>query len=503
MDELTARTNGRARTPFALTRTSLASLPVDILRPTYALPELSPGIVHIGVGNFHRAHMAWYTHRLMQDGGATDWAILGAGARPYDAVMREKLLAQDCLTTLLQLDPDESRVEVTGTMVHYLPVAEGHAPMIAAMADPRTRIVSMTVTEGGYYCSAEGTLDVDHPDIRHDAAGGPPRTVFGAMVAALRLRRDLGHGAFTGLSCDNLQGNGDVLRLTLVGLAEEQDPDLARWIDDTASFPNSMVDCIVPATGPREIEMVRDKGIWDRAPVTHERFRQWVIEDDFAAGRPDWDAAGATFASDVAPYEHMKLRLLNAGHQILANPGEVLSLPTIADCMADPEISGYFRHVLRTEVAPHVESVPGTTPMDYISTISGRFANPLIHDTVRRVAFDGSSRHPGFVLPTIRDALAVGAPLGGLALVEALWCRMCEGTREDGSTIEPNDPHWEKRHRAALASRDDPRAWIAQVDIYDDLRQSETFTTSFAAHLDRVRSDGARAAIRGYLGANA
>ncbi|MEM9795628.1 MAG: mannitol dehydrogenase family protein [Pseudomonadota bacterium] len=478
----------------------LDALPPLVITPSYAAAELSPGIVHIGVGNFHRAHMAWYTHRLMQAGSARDWAILGGGVRPYDAEMRQRLLAQDGLTTLLQLDAEDMRVEVTAPMVDYLPVAEGHGPLIAAMSDPRIRIVSLTVTEGGYYRKATGDLDIDHPDLRHDAdLTYAPRTVFGAMVAALRTRRAAGAEAFTALSCDNLQGNGTVLRAAILGLAERQEAELASWIAHHATFPDSMVDCIVPATGPRELAMARAHGIEDAAPVTHERFRQWVIEDHFACGRPDWDKVGATFVDDVRPYEEMKLRLLNAGHQVLANAGELLGLDTIAECMADPDVGGLFQRVLSAEVAPHVAAVPGVTPADYIGTISKRFANPLIHDTVRRVAFDGSSRHPGFILPTLRDALAVGAAIEGLALSQALWCRMCVGKREDGTAITPNDPHWDRRQTAAMAACDDPAAWLAQADIYGDLAEATPLTDAFARMLSRVIQRGTRDAIGAYL----
>ena len=491
MDELTL---------VPLSDRTLDRLPEGVLRPCYDRAALAPGIVHIGTGNFHRAHQAWYLHRLMQEGRAQGWAILGAGVRPFDAEMRDRLLAQDYLTTLIQLDPADRAVEVTGSMIGYVPVEEGHGPLIAAMADPRIRIVSLTVTEGGYYLDAAGAVDMAHPDMAHDAAhGSAPRTAFGAMVAALRARRAAGQGPFTGLSCDNLQGNGDVLRQAVTGLARAQDPALADWIEAEGAFPNAMVDCIVPATGEAERAMARAAGIADAAPVTHEPFRQWVIEDRFPAGRPPWEEVGATLTRDVHAFEAMKLRLLNAGHQVLANAGEVLGLATIADCMADPEVASFLGAVLGREVAPHVAPVPGRTPAEYIDLISGRFANPLIHDTVRRVAFDGSSRHATFVAPTVRDALAAGAPLGGLALVEAMWARMCAGTREDGSAIEANDPHWDARRRAALAARDDPGSWLAQRDVYGDIGREDRFARSFAAWLRTLWSDGAREALRRYV----
>ena len=483
-----------------LSDATLADLPESIARPVYERAALTPGIVHIGLGNFHRAHQAWYLHRLLQLGLDHDWAIIGAGVRPYDAAQREKLMRQDCLSTLIELDPSGTSAEVVGAMIDYVPVEEGNAALIRQMSDPAIRIVALTVTEGGYFLDpATKGFDAAHPDLRHDAAHPDrPCTAFGAMVAALRIRRDRGIAPFTGQSCDNLQGNGAVLRRTLVSLARATDPDLAGWIDANCTFPNSMVDCIVPATGPRELALARELGIDDAVPVTHESFRQWVIEDDFCAGRPDWERAGATFSDRVHDYEALKIRILNAGHQIIASPGEILSIGTIPDCMAHPLIRALFRKVQHEEIMPHVEPVPDFTPEAYFDLVSRRFSNPAVADTTRRVAFDGSSRHPGFVLPSLRDGLGAGAPVEGLALVEALWARMCEGTREDGSVIEANDPFWNSLHAAAKAARDHPRVWLEQRRFYGDLIEAPRFAGAFERWLDRIWSDGCEASLQAY-----
>ena len=481
-----------------LSNATLAELKIE--RPRYDRTTLTPGIVHIGVGNFHRAHQAWYLPRLMQDGKAHDWAILGAGVRQYDAAMREKLLAQDCLTTLIELDPADISAEVVGSMIDYLPIEDSNASLIAAMADPAIRIVALTVTESGYYVDpVTKGFNAVHPDMQHDAANPlTPRSAFGAMVAALRQRREAGHGPFTGLSCDNLQGNGAILRQTVVSLARLSDPDLADWIDANASFPNSMVDCIAPATGPNELALVNDFGIDDAAPVTHEAFRQWVIEDDFCAGRPNWDEVGATFSSDVHAYESMKIRILNAGHQVVANVGEVLGLKTIAECMEHPLISGFFRKVQSEETAQTVHAVPGMTAAEYVELIDGRFSNPRIVDTTRRVAFDGSARHTGFVLPILRDQLTAGRSVNGLALVEALWARMCEGTREDGTMIEANDPLWPELNAVAKQAKTQPEAWLKQSRIYGDLVDAKPFADAFKAWLTLIWDEGCEAAMQRY-----
>ncbi|MGB0927544.1 MAG: mannitol dehydrogenase family protein [Pikeienuella sp.] len=473
---------------------------LEIERPRYDRAGLTPGIVHIGVGNFHRAHQAWYLHRLMQQGDAHDWAIIGAGVRPYDAAMREKLLAQDCLTTLIELKPEATTPEVVGSMIDYLPIEDGNAALIAMMSTPAIRIVALTVTESGYFIDpVTKGFDAAHPDILHDAAHPrTPKTAFGAMVEALRRRRDGGLGPFTGLSCDNLQGNGTILRQTVVSLARMSDPALADWIDSAARFPNSMVDCIAPATGPAEHELCRSLGIHDASPVTHEAFRQWVIEDDFCAGRPQWDAVGATFSDDVHGFETMKIRILNAGHQVLANVGETLGIRTISECMAHPGIAAMFNKVESEEIAATVAPVPGKTPREYVALIQQRFANPRIIDTTRRVAFDGSARHPGFVLPIVRDQLAAGRSVEGLALVEALWARMCAGEREDGSEIEANDPMWDDLRQAAQAAKVRPRAWLEQSRLYGTLNNEAPFAHAFAAWLDLIWDQGCEAALKAY-----
>ncbi len=482
-----------------LSDATLGDLPDGISTPAYDRSKLTPGIVHIGLGNFHRAHQAWYLHRLMQQGLAHDWAIIGAGVRPGDALMRDRLLQQDCLTTLVELDPDSASVEIIGSMIDFVAIDDTNAPLIAAMSDPRIRIVSLTVTEGGYYQSEDGGLDTDHPDIAHDMAKPDrPVTAFGAMIAAYRARRDAGHPAFTGQCCDNLENNGDVLRRTIVGLARLSDPALAQWIDDNARFPNAMVDCIVPATGEAELSFVQNLGVDDAAPVTHENYRQWVIEDRFCAGRPPWEQAGATMTDNVHPYESMKIRVLNAGHQVLANAGEILGLDTIADCMADPVIAAFFHKVQTEEILPYVDAVDGMAALDYLALIERRFANPKIRDTTRRVAFDGSARHPGFVLPILRDALAAGGSIAGLALVEALWARMCAGMREDGTAIEPNDPFWDQLSEAAMRAKSQPSAWLEMRQPYGDLAGDGRFADAFSRWLTTIWVDGTQAALKAY-----
>lgn len=484
-----------------LSNATLGQLADEVRVPRYDRSTLTPGIVHIGLGNFHRAHQAWYLHRLFDAGLNHDWAIIGAGVRAGDALQREKLLAQDCLTTLIELDPSGKSAEICGAMIDFLPVEADNAKLIKQMADPAIRIVSLTVTEGGYFIDpAIGGFDASYPEIQYDAANPDhPTTAFGAIIAALKLRRASGAGPFTCMSCDNLQGNGAVLRQTVVSLAKLSDTGLADWINDTCSFPDSMVDCIVPATGPSEIALANGFGINDAAPVTHENFRQWVIEDNFCAGRPDWEKAGATLTNDVHDYETMKIRILNGGHQIIADAGAVLGLDTIAQTMAYPLIRAVLRKVVTEEIAPHVATVPDCTALEYLDLIDSRFSNPEIADTTRRVAFDGSSRHPGFIVPSIRNGLKAGTPVEGLALVSAAWARYCQGSRENGSEIAPNDPHWALLTATAAAAKSAPERWLEMTQFYGDLSEHSRFSVAFSKWLTKIYAHGMDAALTEYL----
>jgi len=484
-----------------LSNETLKMLPEGVTGPIYDRSRLSPGIVHIGLGNFHRAHQAWYLHRLMQQGEALDWAIIGAGVRLYDADMRDRLLAQDCLTTLIELDPSGKSAEVVGSMIDYIPIEEGNRALIRQMADPAIRIVSLTVTEGGYFLDpATKRFDPTLADIQHDAANPEtPRTAFGAIVAALKARRDTGIGPFTCQSCDNLPGNGAILREVVVRMAKLSDPELSNWIEENVSFPNSMVDCIVPATGLRELELAQEFGIVDAAPVTHEHFRQWVIEDDFCAGRPPLEEVGVTISDKVHDFEALKLRILNGGHQVVAGPAEILGLTTIAETMQHPLIKGLFRKVALDEMAPLIHTVPGMTTEAYVDLIEARFSNPAIVDTVRRVAFDGSSRHTGAVLPIIRDAIVADTPIEGLALSQAIWARMCAGTREDGSVIAPNDPVWDDLLTAAKAAKDDPQIWLEQRHFYGEIADDTRFCDAFARLLTALYIDGLEVTLAAYI----
>lgn len=475
----------------------------DVAVPAYARADLRPGIVHVGLGNFHRAHQAVYLDDLFNRGLGHDWAIVGAGVRAGDGAMRDRLAAQDWLTTVVELDPAAHGARVTGVMTDFLPVVSGNGPLVAAMSDPATRIVSLTVTEGGYYIdAATGHFDPTHPDIVADVANPQaPGTVFGAIIAALRQRRAAGIAPFTVMSCDNLPGNGHVTQAAVQGLAALVDPDLAAWITGEVAFPNAMVDRITPATGPREIAMLATEfGIDDASPVFCEPFRQWVMEDRFTLGRPALEEVGVTFTDRVEAFETMKIRILNGGHAIIAYPAGILGIEFVHEAMAHPLIAAFLRKVEIDDILPIVPSVPDTDTSAYLTLIENRFANPEVGDTVRRLCLDGTNRQPKFILPSVRDNLAAGRGVDGLALVSALWCRYCFGTDEAGSAIAPNDPDWDRLVVCAQAARQDPAAWLAMADIYGDLAQAPAFADAFARALAALWSDGTQAVLRAYVG---
>lgn len=476
--------------------------PVPVAHPAYDRSRLTPGIVHIGLGNFHRAHMAVYLDDLFATGEAMDWAILGAGVRAPDSRMRDALKAQDFLSTVIELDPAGKTARRIGAMVDFIEVQPDNSALIAAMTQPEIRIVSLTVTEGGYYVDpATGRFDPTHPDIRADAANPDrPATAFGAILAALKARRAKGIVPFTVMSCDNLPGNGHVTRAAVAGLARLSDPALADWVEAEVAFPNGMVDRITPATGPRERAMAAAFGLADDpVPVTCEPFRQWVLEDHFPAGRPPLEKVGVTFTDHVHAYEAMKIRILNGGHAIIAYPGGLLDIEYVHEAMAEPLISGFLDKVERDEIIPIVPPVPGTDLDAYYILIRERFSNPEVADTERRLCLDGSNRQPKFIIPSIADNLARGHLPRGLILESALWCRYCMGLSDGGTVIEPNDPNWSRLQANARAAASDPAVWLGMEDIYGDLGRDPRVQATFAGFLTDLGARGVRAVLADFL----
>lgn len=482
-----------------LSNATLSDLPVAV--PGYDRAALTGGIVHFGLGNFHRAHQAVYLDRLLNTGQGHDFAIIGAGVMPADAAARDVLAGQDFLYTVVEQSAGASDPRVIGAMIDYLPPGDP-AGTIARLADPATRIVSLTITEGGYFIdAATGHFDPTHPAIAADGANpDAPKTVFGLIVAGLRARRAAGVQPFTVMCCDNIPHNGVVTREAVVETARLSDPELAGWIAANVAFPNGMVDRITPATSDRERAMIRDMGVDDASPVFCEDFIQWVLEDNFPAGRPALEQVGVQFVPDVTPYEMMKIRILNGGHAIIAYPSGLMDIHFVHEGMQNDLVRAFLDKVEADEVIPAVPPVPDTDLNAYFAKVKERCANPKIGDTIRRLCLDGSNRQPKFIIPTIADRLAAGQPVDGLALESALWCRYCAGVTDSGAVIEPNDPNWDRLTAAAQAAKADPAAWLGMADIYGATGQDARFAEPFGRWLAMLWDQGTAATLRAYLG---
>ncbi|OXT00236.1 mannitol dehydrogenase [Notoacmeibacter marinus] len=468
--------------------------------PSYDRSALKPGILHIGVGNFHRAHQAAYLDRLFETGRDHDWALCGAGLMAFDSKVHDALAKQDFLSTTVAQEANSTTLRITGPMVEFV-VPENPQAIIDRLADPAIRIVSLTITEGGYFLDATGHFDSRHPAILADAGShSTPKTVFGVIVSALRARRNAGQKAFTVMSCDNLPHNGRIAREAVAGLARMIDSELADWIDEHVTFPNAMVDRITPATGERERKLVRDHfGIDDAWPVFCEEFSQWVLEDKFADGRPALETVGVKFVDDVTPYEAMKIRILNGGHAIIAYSAALMDIHFVHEAMQNDLVRRFLTKVEEEEIIPVVPPVPETDLGDYHRLTQRRFANPKIGDTVRRLCFDGSNRQPKFILPSIVDNLDRGRPPVGLALESALWCRYCYGQTDSGASVAPNDPAWDRLTETAKTAKTNPDAWLGMRDVYGDLAKDERFGRLFADWLARLWRDGTKRTLAFYL----
>jgi mannitol 2-dehydrogenase len=488
-----------------MTKLSLASLRglnAAVSVPKYARSSLTPGIVHFGVGNFHRAHLAVYMDDLFNRGLNHDWAIIGAGVMPHDEIIRRKLAAQDYLSTVVEQDANSSAARVTGSMIDFIPPSE-LSRLIETLASPAIRIVSLTVTEGGYMINpSTGKFDPSHPALQRDAKNPEdPSSVFGLILLGLKKRREKGLAPYTVMSCDNLPHNGVVTHNAVTGLARLKDPKLAEWVEAHVAFPNAMVDRITPATSDRERKLAQEMfGIEDNWPVFCEEYIQWVIDGHFTAGRPDFEKVGAQFVADVTPFEYMKIRILNGGHAVIAYPSGLMDVRFVHEATGHPLIKAYFDKVEQEEIIPSVPPVPNTNLQDYYKLIVRRFANPKIGDTVRRLCLDGSNRQPKFIVPVIADNLLAGRSIKGLALESALWCRYCAGITDSGTVIEPNDPNWDRLQVLALKAKGDPAAWLSMNDVYGEVAQNRSFAEAFSGALAAIWKSGTHQALSDYVG---
>ncbi|MCW2698573.1 MAG: Mannitol dehydrogenase domain protein [Blastococcus sp.] len=476
---------------------TLASFSREVSTPSYDRGRVRTGIVHLGVGGFHRSHQAMYLDRLMEAGQALDWGICGVGVLPVDRAMADAMAAQDCLYTLVTKHPDgSSRARVIGSMTEYLFAPDDPEAVVAKMADPSTRIVSLTVTEGGYNTSAvTGRFDEEDPAVVSDLRSRTAlRTSFGLVTEALARRRERGIAPFTVVSCDNMPGNGEVARLSFGAFAGLRDPRLGDWVEREVPFPNSMVDRITPVTTDADrAELAERFGVVDRWPVVCEPWTQWVLEDSFADGRPPLEDAGVQLVEDVAPYELMKLRLLNAGHQVVSQLARLAGLEYVHEAAADPVFRRLLTTYLDEEATPTLRPVPGIDLGGYKHEVVARFASPAVRDTLDRIRTNSSDRMPQFLLPVLRRNLATGGPIRCAVATVAGWARAAEGTDDAGRPVELVDVRAEALMSRARSA--DPLAFVADRDLFGDLIDDDRFTTAYRSALESLRTRGARATV--------
>ncbi|WP_152185701.1 mannitol dehydrogenase family protein [Segeticoccus rhizosphaerae] len=481
---------------------ALATLGSKVAVPAYDRSQVTTGIVHFGVGGFHRAHQAMYLDRLLERGEATDWGICGVGTLPGDRRMADALQGQDGLYTLVVKHPDGSLdARVIGSITGYLYAPDDAESVLTVLTAATTRIVSLTITEGGYHFHpSTGEFDPDDPTLQADLQpDAVPRSVFGFITEALARRRASGTPAFTVMSCDNIEGNGDVAHRMITAFARLKDPELADWIEAQVAFPNSMVDRITPVTTEEDRQRVTEEfGIEDAWPVVTEPFTQWALEDHFPQGRPAYEDVGVQVVDDVTPYELMKLRLLNASHQALCYLGYLAGYRFVHEVCQDELFTDFLLGYMRHEGQPTLQPVPGVDLDHYEHQLIERFANPEVQDTLARLCAESSDRIPKWLVPVIRSQLAAGGPIERSALVVAAWARYAEGVDEQGRPIEVVDRLRDRLVERARRQQEEPLSFLQERSLFGDLADQPRFVATYTKALESLHSVGARATLEAW-----
>lgn len=482
--------------------TTIVDSNLPVARPSWDHSRLESRIVHLGCGAFHRAHQALYTHHLLESTDS-DWGICEVNLMPgNDRVLIENLKKQQLLYTVAEKGAESTELKIIGSMKEALhPEIDGCEGILNAMARPQTAIVSLTVTEKGYCAdAASGQLDLNNPLIKHDLENPTaPKSAIGYIVEALRLRREKGLKAFTVMSCDNVRENGHVAKVAVLGLAQARDPQLAAWIEENVTFPCTMVDRIVPAATPETLQEIADQlGVYDPCAIACEPFRQWVIEDNFVNGRPDWDKVGAQFVADVVPFEMMKLRMLNGSHSFLAYLGYLGGYETIADTMTNADYRKAAFALMMQEQAPTLSMPEGTDLNAYATLLIERFSNPSLRHRTWQIAMDGSQKLPQRLLDPVRLHLQNGGSWRHLALGVAGWMRYTQGVDEQGNAIDVVDPMLAEFQKinARYQGAERVKALLSLSGIFaDDLPQNADFVGAVTAAYQQLCERDARECV--------
>lgn len=483
-----------------LSSNTLDQLPQAVKQPAYSRRDSGVGILHLGIGAFHRAHQAVYSDDVLAASGG-DWAICGVSLR--QRTVQEQLDPQDGLYCVVERDGAGDNCRVIGAVTETIFAPGDPAALVARMADPAIRIVSLTVTEKGYcHDPASGQLKLDDPGIVQDLkAPATPSTAIGYLVAGLAARWRGGIAPFTVMSCDNLPHNGRMLAGLVKAYAQELDPSLSDWIEREGAFPSTMVDRIVPATTEEDRTAIRELlDLEDEAVVVCEPFRQWVIEDRFTMGRPAWETAGAQLVEDVAPFEDMKLRLLNGSHSMLAYLGYLAGYETVAETMANPDFEKLVRRYMDEEATPTLALPGGVDIEGYKDQLIERFRNPALKHRTWQIAMDGSQKLPQRLLSVIRQQLKAGGPFEIAALAVAAWMRYVTGQDERGGAIDVRDPLAGRLASLAAETGSTPTALVGSYlgveEVFgDDLPNTEAFRTAVEASVSHLYEMGARQTV--------
>lgn len=470
---------------------NLSSLPKEVSVPAYDRSKVKTGIVHVGIGGFHRAHQAFYTDQLLAEHGVTDWGICGIALLDHDKRIYDTLVDQDGLYNLMITAADgTTHTKVIGSIVEYLFAPENPDAVIEKMAHPDVKIITLTITEGGYnFNPATGKFMPENPAIQADIVNPEkPATIFGYLTQAIKRRKERGLKGITIQSCDNIQQNGVVAKEMLLAYITLAAPGLLNWVKENISFPNAMVDRITPVTSQEAIDLLDTQfGIADAWPVVCEPFCQWIIEDDFINGRPDWNLVGAQFVKDVHPYEKMKIRLVNGGHVALGFTGYLNGYTFVYETMADPVFFNFVKDFLDEEATPILDEVPGIDVEEYKKTLMQRFSNPYIKDQLTRIFSESSAKIPKFLMPTINDQLVKGVSLKRAALILAAWCHYLEKT----AIKEVQDEMKQLLIKEATESiKGNPLAFLKIASIFGDIAEKEEFAFQYLLFLNGIRKEG-------------
>tara|TARA_R110000868_G_scaffold15443_9_gene70428 strand:- start:9490 stop:10974 length:1485 start_codon:yes stop_codon:yes gene_type:complete len=481
-------------THYKLSNSCLKELADRVSIPQYNRENIKAGIVHVGVGGFHRAHEAMYIDQLLHDESNSNWGICGVALLNFDQKIYNTLQTQDGLYTLVVKELDGTLTKrVIGSIVEYLYAPENPLAVIEKIANPDVKIITLTITEGGYnFNEATGEFNLDNPQIIHDRDNPKaPKTIFGYLTQALKLRKEQNNGPVTILSCDNIEGNGDVTKKMLLSYVQFAEADLLPWIKVNVSFPNSMVDRITPATVATDFsQLLETSGIEDQWPVVCESFQQWVIEDEFIAGRPNLEAVGVQFVTDVEPFEKMKLGLLNAGHSVIGILGSLMGYSTIDEAISNPQIAKFLAVYLDKEVTPTLRNLEGVDLAKYKKTLVERFSNQYIKDQIERICSETSAKIPKFIMPTVLGQLKAKGTITYAAFVLAAWAVYSLRVNEKNEAISIKDALQETLFAKAKVATTNPVAFLTIEEVFGNLSQSKTFIKSYTKAYHDIIANG-------------